>query len=256
MFRPRVIPVLLLKNEALVKTVKFKKPNYIGDAINAVQIFNDLRADEIVFLDIEATKNKRLISLDFVKEVGEEANMPFAVGGGIRSIEDIRKIISAGAERVIIGSFALEHPDFIEEASQEFGSSTISVCIDVKKSFFSDQKVYTINGSKKSKYSPIEFAVLMEEKGAGEIIIQSIERDGLMMGYDVALIKSISEAVSIPVIALGGAGNLEHLEKIFREGFATGVAAGSLFIYHNKDKGVLINYPENLKEIFNQSNTT
>lgn len=250
MFRPRVIPVLLLQNEALVKTVKFKKPNYIGDAINAVRIFNDLKADEIVFLDIEATKNNKLVSLDFVKEVGEEANMPFAVGGGVRTVSDIRKIISAGAERVIIGSYAIENPDFIAEAAQTFGSSTIAVCIDVKKPIFSDERVYFKNGSKKSKYSPLQFAQLMENKGAGEIIIQSIERDGLMEGYDIELIKAISEVVSIPVIALGGAGNTSHLQTVFEEGYATGVAAGSLFVYQGVNKGVLINYPEDLKDIF------
>lgn len=250
MFRPRVIPVLLLKNKALVKTSKFRNPNYIGDAINAVQIFNDLTADEIVFLDIEATKNNTLINIDFVKEVGEEANMPFAVGGGIRTINDIRNIISAGAERVVIGSYAVENPDFISKAAKEFGSSTIAVCIDVKKPLFSDVRVYTVNGKKKSKFNPLEFAKLMEQNGAGEIIIQSVDLDGSMLGYDIELIKSISSEVSIPVIALGGAGGLNDLKIAFNIGYATGVAAGSLFVYQNKNKGVLINYPENVKELF------
>lgn len=250
MFRPRVIPVLLLKNKALVKTSKFRNPNYIGDAINAVQIFNDLTTDEIVFLDIEATKNNTLINIDFVQEVGEEANMPFAVGGGIRTINDIRNIISAGAERVVIGSYAVENPDFISEAAKEFGSSTIAVCIDVKKPLFSDVRVYTVNGKKKSKFNPLEFAKLMEQNGAGEIIIQSVDLDGSMLGYDIELIKSISSVVSIPVIALGGAGGLNDLKTAFNIGYATGVAAGSLFVYQNKNKGVLINYPENVKELF------
>jgi len=250
MFRPRVIPVLLLKNEALVKTVKFKKENYIGDPINAVRIFNDLKADEIVFLDIEATKSNRLVSLDFLREVGEEANMPFSVGGGVKTIDDIRKIISAGAERVIIGAYALENPDFVLEAASTFGSSTIAVCIDVKKPLFSDVKVYSKNGSTKSRYSPIAFARLMEEKGAGEIIIQSVDRDGTMEGYDIPLIKTISEAVTIPVIALGGAESTNDLNSAFNDGYATGVAAGSLFVYHKKNKGVLINYPADIQDIF------
>jgi len=243
MFRPRIIPVLLLKDLALVKSIGFKNFKYIGDPINAVKIFNDLKADELVFLDITASKENRLISLDFVKDVGEEANMPFAVGGGIRSIEDIRKIISAGAEKVVINSYAAENPDFIKEASDTFGSSTIVVCIDVKKKLFGGLQTWTLNGSKSTKFSPIDFAKLMQEKGAGEIIIQSIERDGTMEGYDLELIKSISESVSIPVVALGGAGKLIHLEEGYQKGFANGLAAGSLFVYQGSKRGVLINYP-------------
>jgi cyclase len=243
MFRPRVIPVLLLKDLALVKSIGFKNFKYIGDPINAVKIFNDLKADELVFLDITASKEKRLISLDFVKDVGEEANMPFAVGGGIRSIEDIRKIISAGAEKVVINSYAAENPDFIKEASDTFGSSTIVVCMDVKIKLFGGLQTWTLNGSKSTKFSPIDFAKLMQEKGAGEIIIQSIERDGTMEGYDLELIKSISESVSIPVVALGGAGKLVHLEEGYQKGFANGLAAGSLFVYQGSKRGVLINYP-------------
>jgi cyclase len=189
MFRPRVIPVLLLKNLALVKSKKFTDHNYIGDAINAVRIFNDLKADELVFLDIEATAQNRTISLDFIKDVGEEANMPFSVGGGIRTIEDIRKIIKTGAERVIIGSYAVIDPDFIFKASQEFGSSTITVCIDVKKKLLGGYQVCYQNGKK-------------------------------------------------------GAGTLEHLKQGNNPGGATGLAAGSLFVYHGPKKGVLINYPD------------
>lgn len=243
MYRPRIIPVLLLKNLALVKSIKFKDFNYIGDPINAVRIFNDLKADELVFLDIEATKENRMISLDFVKDVGEEANMPFAVGGGIKSLEDIRKIIGAGAEKVIIGSFAVENPEFIREASVTFGASTISVCIDVKKNLFGKLHVRSANGSK-TACTPIEFAKLMEHNGAGEIIIQSVDKDGTMSGYDVELIKSISKGVSIPVIALGGAGNVNDLKKARTEGFANGLAGGSMFVYQGTKRGVLISYPE------------
>ena len=246
MYRPRIIPVLLLKNRGLVKTVAFDKPKYIGDPINAVHIFNDLHADELVFLDTEATREKRLISLEFVKDVGEEANMPFAVGGGISTIEDIRKVIAAGAEKVVICSAAANHPEFIREAADEFGSSTIAVCIDVKKKFLGGTKIWTHSGSKATSYTPVEFARLMEEKGAGEIIIQSIERDGSMNGYDIDLIRSIAEAVKIPVIALGGAGSTEDLKKAYHEAYANGLAAGSLFVYNDKHKGVLINYPESL----------
>lgn len=244
MFRPRIIPVLLLKKKGLVKSKQFKDYKYIGDPINAVKIFNDLKADELVFLDINATKEKRLISLDFVKNVGEEANMPFAVGGGVRTIKNIKDIINSGAEKVIINTYANENPDFIKEATDTFGSSTIVVCIDVKKKRFSKIQTWTNCGAKATGYSPIDFAMLMQEKGAGEIIIQSIENDGLMTGYDIELIRKISENVSIPVVALGGAGNIQHLERAYKEGFANGLAAGSMFVYQGKNKGVLINYPE------------
>ena len=244
MFRPRIIPVLLLKNQGLVKSKRFKDYNYIGDPINAVRIFNDLKADELVFLDILATKENRLISLDFVRDVGEEANMPFAVGGGIRSNEDIRAIIGAGAEKVIIGSYAADNPNFIHHASETFGYSTIVVCIDVKKKLFGGVQAWTVNGTKPTGYSPIDFAKLMEQNGAGEIIIQSIEQDGMMTGYDIELIKQVSQAISIPVVALGGAGNLAHLKQAYIEGHANALAAGSIFVYQGKNHGVLISYPE------------
>jgi cyclase len=241
MFRPRVIPVLLLKNLGLVKSVGFKNYTYIGDPMNAVRIYNQMKADELVFLDIEATKQNRLISLDFVREVGEEANMPFAVGGGIKTIDDIRLVTSAGAEKVIINSAAADIK-FIENAAKEFGSSTIVVCIDVKKKLFGGLKTWINNGQKSTSYNPVEFASLMEESGAGELIVQSIDRDGKMEGYDVDLIRSISQAVSIPVIALGGAGNLDHMKEVAQKGFANGLAAGSMFVYQGANKGVLINY--------------
>jgi cyclase len=244
MFRPRIIPVLLLKNKTLVKSEKFKKFRYIGDAINAVRIFNELKADELVFLDIEATSEKRTVSLDFVKAVGEEANMPFSVGGGIRTVEHIKQIIAAGAEKVIIGTYAVENPDFIKQASETFGSSTIVVCVDVKKTLLGKQKVWITNAQKRTNYTPVDFANLMEEKGAGELIIQSIDNDGVMSGYDLDLIKTIAESVKIPVIALGGAGDLSHLKQAYKEAYASALAAGSLFVFKGGNKGVLINYPE------------
>ena len=221
MFRPRIIPVLLIQNQALVKSKQFKKHRYIGDPINAVRIFNDLKADEIVLLDIDATKEKRTIPIDFVSVLSEETNMPFSVGGGIRSIEQVQAILASGAEKVIIGGYAIENPDFIKLVSDYFGSS---------------------------KYSPVDFAKLMEEKGAGEIIIQSIEHDGMMSGYNIKLIKEISTTVSIPVVALGGAGATDHLREAYHSGYANALAAGSMFVYQGPKNGVLINYP-NRKDI-------
>jgi cyclase len=242
-YRPRIIPVLLLQNKALVKSVKFKNHRYIGDPINAVRIFNDLKADELVFIDILATKDNRTISVDFVKNVGEEADMPFSVGGGIRTLEDVRKIIEAGAEKVILNSIAGENPGFITKAVDAFGSSTITVCIDVKKDFFGKEKVWIRAGTKSVNTDPVEFARQMEERGAGEIIIQSIDKDGTMTGYDVQLIKKIAGSVIIPVVALGGAGNMEHVISLNNVVSLNGLAAGSLFVYHGERNAVLVNYP-------------
>jgi cyclase len=250
MFRPRIIPVLLLKNLALVKSIQFKNHRYIGDPINAVRIFNDLKADELVFLDIEASKNNRLISLDFVKNVGEEACMPFSVGGGVKSIEDIKAIINAGAEKVVINTHAAQNPDFVKEASETFGSSTIVVCMDVKNKLFKGKRTWILGGKKSTEFTPIEFAQLMEKNGAGELIIQSIDKDGTMEGYDIELINSISTSVGIPIVALGGAGKLEDLIKAYRNGYANALAAGSLFVYQGKKRGVLINYPDKNELIF------
>jgi cyclase len=252
MFRPRVIPVLLLKNLGLVKSVKFKNYRYIGDPINAVKLFNDLGADELAFLDIPANRENRSISLDFVRRVGDEANMPFSVGGGIRSIKEIQQVLGAGAEKVILNTFASENPDFVKEASDEFGSSTIAVSIDVKKSLFGKELTYIYSGKKATRYDPVTFAKLVEDKGAGEIIINSIEHDGMMQGYDISLIRRVSEAVRIPVVALGGAGSNTDLRKAFTDGYASAVAAGSMFVYHGPRRAVLINYPgsKELDELF------
>ena len=242
MFRPRVIPILLLKGLGLVKSIKFKDYRYIGDPINSVKIFNDLKADELVFLDILASKENRSISLDFVRNVGDEANMPFAVGGGIKTIKDIKDIINAGAEKVIINSYAIENPDFIKQASEEFGCSTIVVSIDVKKKFLGKKQVYIIGGSKSTGLDPVSFAKLIEEKGAGEIIINSIDKDGLMTGYDLNLVEDVSKAVSIPVVAAGGAGVIKDFKSAI-DSYASAVAAGSMFVYHGPRNAVLINYP-------------
>jgi cyclase len=252
MFRPRIIPVLLLNGSTLVKSIKFKDYNYIGDPINAVKIYNDLKADELVFLDINASKENRTIPSSFVSELSEETNMPFSVGGGIKTLNDIQRIISAGAEKVIINSAAVENPQFIKEATGHFGKSTISICIDVKKKLFKGEKVWSQAGTKASKYSPIEFAKLMEKYGAGELILQSVNHDGMMKGYHFELIESISKAVSIPVVALGGAGNRMHFKKAFKEGYASALGAGSMFVYQGAKRGVLINYPkrEELSQIF------
>ena len=250
MYRPRIIPVLLLRDSGLVKSTNFKNHRYIGDPINAVKIFNDLEADELVFIDIDATVEKRSISLDFVRDVGEEANMPFSVGGGISTIKQIKSIIEAGAEKVILNTIACENPDFVREAAAEFGSSTIVVCIDVKKNFWGKEYVWYKQGKKNLSISPEQFSLQMEKAGAGEIILQSIEKDGTMLGYDADLIKRVSSVVTIPITVLGGAKDLNDMQKIYNETVVNGLAAGSLFVYHGERKAVLVNYPV-LKEKLN-----
>ena len=230
-------------NNALVKSKVFTDFKYIGDPINAVKIFNDSHADELIFLDINATKENRLISSELVRKIGEEAHMPFTVGGGIKDIIDIRNLIHAGAERVMINTSAGLRPDFIREAADTFGSSTIVVSMDVKD-FWKNEKVWFNNGRKSLNYCAVEYARLIESKGAGEIIVQSIKRDGMMNGYDIDLIKQVAEAVKIPVVALGGAGTMKHMEEAFIKSHVNGLAAASMFIYQGKKQGVLINYPD------------
>lgn len=245
MFRPRVIPVLLLKGDGLVKTVRFRKDNYIGDPINAVRIFNDLEADELIFLDITATEEKRKFSLEIIQEIGDEAYMPFAFGGAVSSVEDALQIVSAGAEKVIICSKAIENPGVISEIASAIGNQSVVISIDYKKNLFGKYSVYAKRGSAKSNFSPVEFAKMMEDKGAGEIMLHSIERDGMMDGYDLEMILKVSAEVSIPVIACGGARDLNDMKLAVSNG-AHAVAAGSLFVYHGPRRAVLINYPEKL----------
>jgi cyclase len=254
MFRPRIIPVLLLKNNGLVKSYKFKDHRYIGDPINAVRIFNDQKADELVFLDTDATSEGRTIKPDLVQKIGDECNMPFAVGGGIKTIAEIRQILNAGAEKVIINTKASRNPEFIRQASTEFGSSTIVVSIDVISRRYRRDSTCILSGKKSTGFDPVEFSLLMQEMGAGEVLIQSIQQDGTMEGYNLELVKKISNVLSIPLIACSGAGNLSHLAAGYYEADASAMAAGSLFVYHGPRKAVLINYPdsEELKKLFSR----
>ena len=249
-YRPRIIPVLLLHDGGLVKSVQFKDYTYIGDPMNAVKIFNEMNADELIFLDITASKQGRTMSKELVRVIGEEAKMPFCVGGGIRSLDDIQHLVQAGAEKVVLGHSAASNPSFVREASRAFGSSTVSVCIDIKKDFWGREKIWSENGKLSHNYTPKEFALRMEEAGAGELVIQSIQRDGTLQGYDINSIQDIAQAVAIPVVALGGAGSLDHLHELYQKVNVNGLAAGSIFVFHGIHKGVLIQYPTiNQKEV-------
>lgn len=248
MLRTRVIPCLLLKNKGLVKTVKFKNEKYVGDPINAVKIFNDKEVDELVFLDIEASKKGNEPDFEFLKKITREAFMPMGYGGGITNTEQIRNILYLGFEKVILNSIIFEKPEIILEASKLCGNQSIVVSIDVKKNIFGKYKVYSHKNNKKYDIDPVDMAIKAEKSGAGELIINSVDNDGMMKGYDTELIKLISEKVNIPVVAIGGAGKIDDLVDAVNIGKASAVSAGSMFVFHGPHKAVLINYP-NKKEL-------
>lgn len=250
----RIIPCLLLRDEGLVKTVKFKKGTYIGDPINAVKIFNEKEVDELVFLDIDATNKNQDPPYAIISDIATECFMPFCYGGGIKTIAQIRKIIASGAEKVAINAAAFLNPKLIQEASQIFGSSTIVVSIDYKKNLFGKQMVYINGGRKSTKKDPVSYAIEMERLGAGELFLNAIDKDGTMSGYDIEMLTKVSEAVSIPVVACGGSGNLKDFSLALNEGGASAAAAGSMFVYQGKKRGVLISYPSpsEIQEIIKQ----
>jgi len=248
MYRPRIIPTLLLKGSGLVKSKGFTDYVYIGDPINAVRIFNEMKADELVFLDITASHEGRSIAVDFVKDIAEEANMPFSVGGGVRSLETIRSLIANGAEKVILNTVARADQAFVKAAVAEFGSSSIAACIDVKSTWMKGRKVYDHVRKKQTALDPVELACALEKLGVGEIIIQSVDRDGAMNGYDIELVSQVSKALTIPVVALGGAGDLSDLSALVKHTTVNGLAAGSLFVFNDRNRAVLINYPR-LKDL-------
>ena len=242
MLKTRVIPCLLLKNEGLVKTVNFKDSKYIGDPINAVKIFNEKEVDELVFLDTTATKEGRGPNFELISKIASECFTPFSYGGGIRNLEDLEKILRLGVEKVVINTYAVEKPEFIKEASNKFGSQSITVSIDAKKNKKGDYEIFVNGGTKETGINAVDFAVLMEKKGAGEIILSSIDKDGTMTGYDLELISLVSKFLGIPVIAAGGAGKIEDFKKAIKAG-ASAVAAGSMFVFVGQNRAVLINYP-------------
>lgn len=253
MLKTRIIPCLLLQNQGLVKTVKFKNPKYVGDPLNAVKIFNEKEVDELIFLDITASKENRKPNFDLISNIASECFMPLCYGGGVKTIEDIKIIFSLGVEKVSINSYAIENPNFIKEASDLFGSQSMVVSIDVKRNLLDEYRVYDANKQKIIKPEPVEFSKKMEGMGAGEILLNSVDRDGTMQGYDIRLIKKVCEAVSIPVIACGGAGSINDFLEAVKIGGAAAVAAGSIFVFQGKYKAVLINYPtiKELEKIFN-----
>lgn len=249
----RVMPCLLLRGSGLVKTVRFKDPVYLGDPRNTIKIFNEKEVDELVFLDITATENRREPNYALLSEITGECFMPLAYGGGIRELGQIERILKLGVEKVSINTHAAENPKFITQAAGLFGSQSIIVSIDTKKGLFDTYEVYARGGKLKIGLDPVAFAKQMESAGAGEILLNSIDRDGVMKGYDLDLIRKVTEAVQIPVIACGGAGSIEDFGQAVKEGGASAVAAGSMFVFHGKHRAVLISFPKHreLERVFN-----
>jgi cyclase len=241
MLKTRVMPCLLLRESKLVKTVKFDKPDYIGDPINAVMIYNEKEVDELIFLDITVTVDNKKPPFKIISEIATECFMPFTYGGGIDSIDDMTEIFSLGVEKIAINSHAVKEPSFITKAAELFGSQSVVASIDVKK-IGGSYRVFTHSGRRDSGLDPVQWAKTVESLGAGEILLTSIDRDGTMEGYDTEIIKKVSEVVSIPIIVCGGAGRIEDFAKAVAAG-ASAVAAGSLVVYHGPAKGVLINFP-------------
>jgi cyclase len=244
MLRPRITPCLLVHQGGLVKTVGFKTPKYVGDPINAVKIFNEKEADELVVLDIDATVNNTEPDYRMIANLAAECRMPLCYGGGIKTLEQAKRIISLGVEKVAISSAAVEHPELITKISQEIGRQSVVVVLDVKKRLFSkDYDVFTRNAGNNTKRSVFDLAVEAEKLGAGELLINSIDIDGAMTGYDLALAEKIRRVVNIPITILGGAGSLADIEALIRACGVIGASAGSLFVFKGIYKAVLINYP-------------
>jgi cyclase len=252
MNRFRVIPVLLLKNEGLVKTIKFKDPNYIGDPLNAVKLFNEKEVDELVLLDISVRSKGATPNFQMIEEVASECFMPLCYGGGVNTLHEIKKLFSIGIEKVSLNTLLHTNPAIVSEAVLQYGSQSIIASIDIKRNFFGRYEVYTNSGKNNTKLDPIEFAIQVQKLGVGEILLNSIDRDGLMNGYDIDIISKITSNIDIPLIACGGAGSLQHMHDAITLAKASAVAAGSFFVYHGKHKAVLINYPkqEELKKIY------
>ena len=243
MHKIRVIPVLLLRDWGLEKSIGFKDPKYVGCPINAARVFNKNNVDELILLDIIATKEGRGPQIEVVREIAEESFMPFSVGGGIRSIEMMWELLKAGADRVVINTAAIETPELIREGADRFGRQCMVVSLDVRGAA-GKWEVFTHAGTKATGLDPVETALRMQEVGAGEIFLTSIDRDGTMEGYDVELIRAVADALTIPVIACGGAGKVEDLASAVEEGHASAVAAGAFFLFYGKRRTVLITYPK------------
>ncbi|MBM7419185.1 MULTISPECIES: AglZ/HisF2 family acetamidino modification protein [Chryseobacterium] len=243
MLRPRIIPSLLIQDNGLVKTVNFKNPKYVGDPINAVKIFNEKEVDELAIFDIDATTKGLEPNYSLIERIANQSRMPLCYGGGVKTVEQAQKIFGLGIEKIALSSSVLQNPDLITQIADRVGAQSVIVVLDVKKKLLGGYEVYTHNGKKSTGINPFKFIEQAQELGAGEIVINSIDQDGVMKGYDMSLIEKAREKTSLPMTVLGGAGSLEDIKKVIDKHKIIGVAAGSLFVFKGKYKAVLINYP-------------
>tara|TARA_B100000401_G_C52746686_1_gene691132 strand:- start:9 stop:785 length:777 start_codon:yes stop_codon:yes gene_type:complete len=246
MLYPRIIPCLLIKDKGLVKTTNFKNPVYVGDPINAVKIFNEKEVDELIVIDIDASKNNVEPNYELISHLALESRMPLCYGGGIKSYKQALKILSMGVEKIALGSVAIENPIIISEIAEIVGNQSIVAVIDIKKKRFSkNYDIFTINAKNKSDLNVFDAINTFEKLGCGELLVNSIDRDGTMIGYDKEIVEKIIESINIPITILGGAGSLQDIEDLIHSFGTIGIAAGSLFVFKGKYKAVLINYPDN-----------
>lgn len=248
MLRPRIIPSLLIQDNGLVKTVNFKNPKYVGDPINAVKIFNEKAVDELAIFDIDATVLGKEPNYSLIERLASQSMMPLCYGGGVKTVEQAQRIFSLGIEKIALSSSVLHNPQLITQIAERVGAQSVIVVLDVKKKLLGGYEVYTHNGKKATGINPFKFVADAQELGAGEIVINSIDRDGVMKGYDLDLIAKVREKISLPMTVLGGAGSLEDIEKVIEQHGVIGVAAGSLFVFKGPYKAVLINYPTQIEK--------
>jgi cyclase len=244
MLRPRIIPCLLIHKGGLVKTVRFAEPKYVGDPVNAIKIFNEKEADELIVVDIDASAQGREPNERLISQFAVECRMPLCYGGGIRTAEQAKRIIGLGVEKISVSSAAFELPGLVSETAREIGSQSVVVVLDVRKSRSGAYEVFTHNGTKSTGLDPVAAARQAEERGAGEIVVNSIDQDGMMKGYDLDLARAVRQATRLPMTILGGAGKLDDLTALVRACGVVGAAAGSLFVFKGAYKAVLINYPQ------------
>jgi cyclase len=244
MLRTRVIPVLLLRDESLVKTRRFGPYTYVGDPCNTVRIFNELEVDELLVLDIRATRERRGPNLPLLADLASECFMPLGYGGGIRTVEQAAAAFDVGIEKVAVNTAAHEQPDLVTRLAERFGSQAVIASIDVKRDWLSRPRVHTHGGRQRTKLDPVGWAQELERRGAGEILLTAIDREGMWSGFDLSLVREVAAAVSIPVVAHGGAGTVADIGAVVREGGASAVALGSMVVFQRQGMGVLVNFPE------------
>lgn len=244
MLRVRIIPALLLDDASLVKTMRFRRPRYIGDPCNTVRIFNELEVDELAFLDITASRLRRPPNFALLEDIAGECFMPLSYGGGLTNFGDAARIFATGFEKVVLNSCAHERPELVTEIANVYGTQAVVASIDVRRGRFGSERVMTHGGRRARRPGPVEWATEMERRGAGEILLTSIDREGSWAGMDLDLIRRVSDAVSLPVIAQGGAGSVADMAAAVHDGGASSVAVGAMVVFQKKGFGVLVNFPE------------